>query len=90
MLRKLGWEISHFNHAAKDSKVAQFEFDIQGSISRDYQGSRRKKRDSKRSSKRSGEKKDKDGGPGSGIGFIAGGLPLGEMADVPMQVCMYV
>ena len=62
----------------------QFDFDSQGSISRDYQGSRRgKKQGSKRSSgTKKSKKKDKDE-----IGFIAGGLPAGDLAQMsPTQV----
>ena len=72
----MGWEITHYVQMAKDIK---FDFETQGSISRDYQGSRRKKHSSKRgSSKKSGsKKKDKNE-----IGFIAKGPPSGEMAEV--------
>ena len=48
-------------------------------MSRDHQGSRRKKHGGKRSSKKSGKKKEKE----DVVGFIAGGVPAGEMAEVP-------
>ncbi len=65
---------------AKDAE-AQFSFASVGSISRDHLGSRRKKQGSKRSSKKSGGRK-KDSRDDEEVGFIAGGLPLGEVAQL--------
>lgn len=77
--------MNQYNRMARDAE-AQFDFASHGSISRDHQGSRRKKQSSsKRSSKKSGGKKEK----GEEVGFIAGGLPQGEPAQLS-QVCMCV
>lgn len=74
-LKKVGWDMAQFSRMAKDAE-AHFDFSSVGSMSRDYQGSRRKKGGSKRSSKKSGgrkrEKESRDE-----VGFIAGGLPPG-------------
>lgn len=84
----MGWELSHYQHLAKDEET-QIELEPRGSMSRDYQGSRRsKKRNSKRSSKKSAKKKERDRErEDAGVGFIAGGLPpAGETADIHPQV----
>lgn len=74
--------MSQYLRLAKDSD-ARFDFETQGSMSRDYLGSRRKKQggSGKRGKKSGGKKKDRDE-----IGFIAGGLPSGELAHVVPQV----
>ncbi|XP_064385497.1 catenin delta-1-like isoform X2 [Halichondria panicea] len=60
-LKKEGWEMSQFQKLVKESS-SQFDFEQRVSISRDYQGSRRKKRSKKvsKKSKRPGRQDDEE------------------------------
>ena len=74
--------MAQFSRMAKDAET-HFDFASVGSMSRDYQGSRRKKGGSKRSSKKSGGRKKESR---EEVGFIAGGVPPGEELQVRMHV----
>lgn len=90
-MKKMGWELCHYQHLARGAD-SQIELEPRGSMSSDHQGSRRsKKSGSKRSNKRSTKKKERDRDREreevAEVGFIAGGLPpAGETADVHPQV----
>jgi 3-keto-L-gulonate-6-phosphate decarboxylase len=86
-LKKVGWDMNQYSRVAREAE-AQFDYASHGSISRDHQGSRRKKQSSKRSSKKSGSKKRGD--KGEEVGFIAGGLPTGEAAQLSQVSIMVV
>ena len=61
-LKKIGWDLNHYIRISKDPD-SRFEFETLGSMSRDYQGSRRKKtREGKQggSKKKSGKQKKEE------------------------------